>query len=109
MPDAAATIDCADAIAAAVAALRNGQIVVYPTETFYGLAADPFSRVAMEGLFAVKGREAAKTVALIYGLRIRACRQRIRQRPQARSALLAGTAHSRFACPSGPPRFVSRT
>ena len=55
----------AQAIAAAVAALRDGQIVVYPTETFYGLAADPFSPAAMERLFAVKGREAAKTVALI--------------------------------------------
>jgi L-threonylcarbamoyladenylate synthase len=65
MPDAAATIDCAAAIAAAVAALRDGHIVVYPTETFYGLAADPFSSLAMERLFAVKGREAAKTVALI--------------------------------------------
>ena len=65
MPDSAATIDCAHALAAAGAALRNGHIVVYPTETFYGLAADPFSPLAMERLFAAKGREAAKTVALI--------------------------------------------
>ncbi|MGA2411389.1 MAG: L-threonylcarbamoyladenylate synthase [Candidatus Binataceae bacterium] len=52
-------------IGEAVAALREGLIVAYPTETFYGLAADPFSRAAMERLLALKGREAAKTVALI--------------------------------------------
>ena len=54
-----------DTIAEAVAALRDGHIVVYPTETFYGLAADPFSPAAMERLLTLKGREAAKTVALI--------------------------------------------
>ena len=39
--------------------------MVFPTETFYGLAVDPFSPLAMERLFALKGREAGKTVALI--------------------------------------------
>src|ERR1700761_767578 len=64
MPDSSASAyDLA--IARAVAALREGRIVVYPTETFYGLAADPFSVLAMERLFALKGREATKTVALI--------------------------------------------
>jgi L-threonylcarbamoyladenylate synthase len=64
MPNSSA-IDYDLAIAQAVTALREGRIVVYPTETFYGLAADPFSELAMERLFAVKGRDAAKTVALI--------------------------------------------
>jgi L-threonylcarbamoyladenylate synthase len=64
MPDSSASAyDLA--IARAVAALREGRIVVYPTETVYGLAADPFSVLAMERLFSVKGRDAAKTVALI--------------------------------------------
>jgi len=49
----------------ALAALRDGLIVVYPTETFYGLAADPFAPAAMDRLLALKGRDAAKTVALI--------------------------------------------
>jgi L-threonylcarbamoyladenylate synthase len=65
MPDSATAIDHGHAIAQAVRALREGQIVVYPTETFYGLAADPFSPLAMDRLFALKGRDAAKTVALI--------------------------------------------
>jgi L-threonylcarbamoyladenylate synthase len=54
-----------DTIADAVAALRVGDLIVYPTETFYGIGADPFSTNALERLFALKGREAAKTIALI--------------------------------------------
>lgn len=49
----------------AIDALRAGDLVVYPTETFYGVAADPSSTSALTQLFAVKGREAAKTVAMI--------------------------------------------
>ena len=49
----------------AVAALRAGELVVYPTETFYGIAADPFSEPALEKLFAIKGRDPNKPIALI--------------------------------------------
>jgi len=36
--------------------LRAGRLVGYPTETFYGLAADPRSPDAVETIFAAKGR-----------------------------------------------------
>ena len=49
----------------ALKALRAGELVVYPTETFYGIAADPSSKSALKRLFAIKGRDAAKTVAMI--------------------------------------------
>lgn len=49
----------------ALEALRAAELIVYPTETFYGLGADPFSSAALERLFAAKGRDAEKTVALI--------------------------------------------
>jgi L-threonylcarbamoyladenylate synthase len=49
----------------AIAALRAGEVVVYPTETFYGIAADPFAPAALERIFAIKGRDIAKTIALI--------------------------------------------
>ncbi len=49
----------------AITALRGGELVVYPTETFYGIGADPFSKAALKRLFALKGRGAEKTVALI--------------------------------------------
>ena len=53
------------AIGDAIGALRLGELVVYPTETFYALGADPFSQAALARLFELKGREAGKAVALI--------------------------------------------
>ena len=55
----------ADSLVEAIDALRSSELVVYPTETFYGLGADPFSSSALERLFAAKGREPGKTIALI--------------------------------------------
>ncbi len=49
----------------ALAALRAGDAVVYPTETFYGLGADALSAQAVERLLAIKAREANKPIALI--------------------------------------------
>ena len=45
-----------DAIAAAVEALREGDILAVPTDTVYGLAADPWHSGAADRLFRVKGR-----------------------------------------------------
>lgn len=55
----------APGLAEAIDALRAGELVVYPTETFYGLGADPLSPDALERLFALKRREPDKPVALI--------------------------------------------
>lgn len=52
-------------IANALAALSAGEAIVYPTETFYALGVDALSPDALERLFAIKGREPAKPVALI--------------------------------------------
>jgi L-threonylcarbamoyladenylate synthase len=49
----------------AIVALRSGELVVFPTETFYGIAADPFSSAALGRLFAIKGRDPQKPIALI--------------------------------------------
>lgn len=49
----------------AAAAFREGGVVAYPTETFYGLCADPFNPVAIERLFTLKGRPTNNPVALI--------------------------------------------
>jgi L-threonylcarbamoyladenylate synthase len=43
-------------IAAAVTALREGELVAMPTETVYGLAADATSGTAVARIFAAKGR-----------------------------------------------------
>ena len=57
----------ADDLAPAVAALRRGGIVAFPTDTFYGLAVDPCSESAVRALFALKGRAAAAAIPLIAG------------------------------------------
>ncbi len=45
-----------DGVAAAAAAIARGQLVVLPTDTVYGIAADAFDPVAVAGLLAAKGR-----------------------------------------------------
>jgi tRNA threonylcarbamoyl adenosine modification protein (Sua5/YciO/YrdC/YwlC family) len=45
-----------EAILAAVEALRDGDIIGIPTDTVYGLAADPWHSGAADRLFLVKGR-----------------------------------------------------
>ena len=52
-------------IAFAAAALRRGEVIVYPTETVYGLGADPFSEQAVRRLYAIKERDGANPVLLI--------------------------------------------
>jgi L-threonylcarbamoyladenylate synthase len=48
-----------------IAALQAGELVVYPTETFYAIGADAFSPTALRRLFQVKRREPGKPVGLI--------------------------------------------
>jgi len=51
---------------AAVAALRAGRLVVLPTDTVYGLAADGESESAARALYAVKGRAAIQPTAVLF-------------------------------------------
>jgi L-threonylcarbamoyladenylate synthase len=54
--------DCSDpqqreaGIAAATAAVSNGELIVLPTDTFYGVGADAFTPWAVSRLLAAKGR-----------------------------------------------------
>jgi L-threonylcarbamoyladenylate synthase len=47
--------------------LRDGHLVAYPTETFYGLGADATNPVAVDRIFAAKGRDFKSPVSLIIG------------------------------------------
>ena len=53
-----------DALTRAVAAVRRGDLVVYPTETVYGLAADALDPEAVERVFEAKGRDRDKPVSM---------------------------------------------
>ena len=65
--------DCADpedrarGLDAATAALSRGQLVVTPTDTVYGLAADAFSPAAVRALLALKGRGRDTPVPVLVG------------------------------------------
>jgi len=54
-----------DAIQEAAKWILQGGVVALPTDTLYGLAADPFSSAAVARVFAVKGRAAERALPLI--------------------------------------------
>jgi len=53
-----------NAISLAVEALKRGSIIAVPTDTLYGFACDASNSKAIENLYAVKGREKTKPVAV---------------------------------------------
>jgi L-threonylcarbamoyladenylate synthase len=55
------------ALEEAGAIIREGGVVAYPTETFYGLGADGGNESSVEKIFAVKGRDFNKPIPLIIG------------------------------------------
>lgn len=52
-------------LAQVAAALADGAVVAFPTDTFYGLAVDPRNERAVARLYALKGRSAASALTLI--------------------------------------------
>jgi L-threonylcarbamoyladenylate synthase len=54
-----------EAIDRAATAILRGKIVAIPTEARYSLVADPFNLQAVAGVFAAKGREAARSLPLL--------------------------------------------
>lgn len=55
-----------DEINRAVRALQNGDLVVYPTETVYGLGADGLNPQAVENVFTAKNRPRDNPVSLAF-------------------------------------------
>jgi L-threonylcarbamoyladenylate synthase len=54
-----------EAIEVAAQWLRSGGVAIYPTDTFYGIAADPASPSAVDAVFAIKGRGSESALPLI--------------------------------------------
>lgn len=46
--------------------IRAGGVVMIPTDTCYGLAADPYNERALQKLFAIKRRAPDKKISCIY-------------------------------------------
>lgn len=55
----------AELFSRAVDALKRGEVIVFPTETFYGLGADAFNEAAVEQIISLKGRSPDQTVPII--------------------------------------------
>jgi L-threonylcarbamoyladenylate synthase len=49
----------------AVICLQQGGIVAFPTETYYGLAVDPFNEKALQALFRLKQRDLQKPILVL--------------------------------------------
>jgi L-threonylcarbamoyladenylate synthase len=52
-------------ISSAIAALRSGNVIVFPTETVYGLGADALNPEAVEKIFQLKGRNPENPIPII--------------------------------------------
>lgn len=63
MPGLMNTKNCT--VSSAVDIIRRGGVVVFPTETSYGLAADATNARAVRRIFAIKGRTKEKSLPLI--------------------------------------------
>ncbi|GIG60917.1 threonylcarbamoyl-AMP synthase [Longispora fulva] len=55
------------ALVEALAAVRRGELVVMPTDTVYGLAADPFDKVSVDRLLTAKGRGRERPSGVLIG------------------------------------------
>ncbi len=49
----------------AVEVLSNGGLIAYPTDTYYGLGCDLFSKKAIERLYQLKGRDKKKPLSFL--------------------------------------------
>jgi L-threonylcarbamoyladenylate synthase len=49
----------------AAAFIRRGELVAVPTDTFYGIAADPFNLSAVGQIYSVKGRPEARALPIL--------------------------------------------
>jgi len=45
--------------------ILSGKVVAFPTDTFYGLGADPFNLAAVSEIFRIKGRTADRPIPLL--------------------------------------------
>lgn len=54
-----------EALGRALGALKRGEVIVFPTETFYGLGADAFDSAAVDRVVSLKGRDPQNPIPII--------------------------------------------
>lgn len=60
-------VDVDPRVIASVDCLKSGGIIAIPTDTVYGIGADPFNANAVQKLYTVKGRPERKPIPLVLG------------------------------------------
>lgn len=59
-------LECSsEGIARCAAIVKLGGVVVFPTDTVYGIGCDPYSDAAVERIFAIKGRDERKPLPVL--------------------------------------------
>lgn len=74
-------------LAKAAVVIKGGGIVAFPTETFYGLAVDPFNDEALDRLFRLKGRSLDKPVLVLVD-KLESLRQLVKETPDLYRGLI---------------------
>jgi len=59
--------DDPQAVEVALSVIKSGGLVAFPTDTVYGLAADPFNPAAIQRLYEAKERDMSKAIAVLVG------------------------------------------
>ena len=54
-----------DAVARCALLIKSGEILVFPTDTIYGIGCDPYNDRAVERIFAIKGRNEKKPLPVL--------------------------------------------
>lgn len=57
--------ETAEHLSDAIAALQRGDVIVFPTETLYGLGADALNSAAVERVFQLKGRDPTHPIPVL--------------------------------------------
>lgn len=54
-----------DAVARCASVVRSGGVIVFPTDTIYGIGCDPYNDSAVERIFVIKGRDEKKPLPVL--------------------------------------------
>ena len=54
-----------EAVASCALVVENGGVVVYPTDTIYGIGCDPYNDLAVKRIFSIKGRDEKKPLPVL--------------------------------------------